>query len=85
MIFSPVLMKSGTLISTPVSSVTVFCTLLALSPLRPSGALATVRTTLGGSSMITAFSSTKVMVTRLFSVRKFLASPTNSGVTVTSS
>jgi len=45
----------------------------------PSGASATVRTTAAGSSICTAFSSTKVTVTVVFSTRKFLASPTISG------
>ena len=53
----------------PVSRVTAFCTLLAESPRMPSGASVTVSTTLEGSSMETALSSTKVTVTAPFSTR----------------
>src|SRR5256885_84257 len=69
LIFSPVLMNSGACTVIPVSTVMTFCTLLAESPRIPSGASVTVSTTLDGSSMDTALSSTKVMVTGEFSTR----------------
>ena len=59
LIFSPVLMNNGTCTVMPVSSVTGFCTLFDESPRMPSGASYTASTTLEGSSMDTAFSSTK--------------------------
>ena len=69
LIFSPVLMNSGAWTVMPVSRTTGFCTLFAESPRMPSGASATFNTTLDGSSIVTALSSTKVTVTCAFSTR----------------
>jgi len=77
------LMNKGACTVMPVSKTIAFCTLLAESPRTPSGASATVNTTLDGNSIDTALSSTKVTVTDAFSTRKFLASPTSSGDSVT--
>ena len=54
LIFSPSLMKSGTVMFFPVSSLAAFCTLFALSPFTPSADSATVRMTVDGSSTFAA-------------------------------
>jgi hypothetical protein len=59
LIISPVLMKSGTWTTRPVSQVAGFWTLEAVSPLMPSELSVTLSVTEEGRSIVTGVSSMK--------------------------